>query len=75
MRTRLCLYLPGHVRLRVRVHSFRRRSQTLTAPLLVPAPTHQLIFSAALGGLMYMTTGALDDFLDFSLNEEMKDTF
>jgi hypothetical protein len=36
---------------------------------------YQLIFSAALGGLMYMTTGALDDFLDFSLNEEMKDTF
>jgi len=36
---------------------------------------YQLIFSAALGGLMYMTTGALDDFLNFSLNEEMEDTF
>jgi len=36
---------------------------------------YQLIFSAALGGLMYLVTGALDDFLDFSLNEEMADTF
>ena len=59
----------------MRVQSFHRRNQTLTAPLLVPAPTHQLIFSAALGGLMYLVTGALDDFLDFSLNEEMADTF
>merc|ERR1711865_460338 len=36
---------------------------------------YQLIFSAALGGLMYMTTGALDDLLKFSLNTEMASTF
>jgi len=36
---------------------------------------YQLIFCAALAGIMYLSTGALDDFLDFSLNKEMDEIF